>query len=349
MLLSRRLKFGMSFDIFGTIRNAKEAFLAPRKHIKAFMEPSGSEHSIQTNLTADGFDEVSSEWQAHFGGNPFDLQTYSYLEGVQLTNFGTVDNPTVIFTADAPFRFVGCTGPTNEDDYESHELMYFLLREGPLQRCMYCGQVFKLVRLRNEFSTEMDYYSPNFNLLPWQDMCENEVTNTMSLKGHTQFETTVFENPENTVYSLISSDEHDRVLTDPAYRMQRKAEADMKAKVYLMAMQDYEKETYSNSPWREPLSKAAYENLIQAEVILRKLDRQFRQITKFHSRQYVDPANHSRREKRMLERSRKRWDNSYTIFSDELTEEIQRYRDYFETDLENYREDERLEEVFFLL
>ena len=40
---------------------------------------------------------------AHFGGNPFDLQTYNYLEGVQLTNFGTVDNPTVVFTADAPF------------------------------------------------------------------------------------------------------------------------------------------------------------------------------------------------------------------------------------------------------
>ena len=28
---------------------------------------------------------------------------------------------------------------------------------------------------------------------------------------------------ENTVYSLISSDEHDRVLTDPAYRIQRKS------------------------------------------------------------------------------------------------------------------------------
>ncbi len=51
----------------------------------------------------------------------------------------------------------------------------------------------------------------------------------------------------------------------------------------------------------------------------------------------------------MLDRSRKRWDNSYTIFSDELTEEEQRYKDYFETDLQNYREDERLEEVPLLL
>lgn len=46
----------------------------------------------------------------------------------------------------------------------------------------------------------------------------------------------------------------------------------------------------------------------------------------------------------MLERSRNRWDGSYTIFSGSLTEEQQRYRDYFETDLEKNNEDERLEE-----
>ncbi len=46
----------------------------------------------------------------------------------------------------------------------------------------------------------------------------------------------------------------------------------------------------------------------------------------------------------MLERSRNRWDGNYTIFSGTLTEEQQRYRDYFETDLEKNNEDERLEE-----
>jgi hypothetical protein len=51
----------------------------------------------------------------------------------------------------------------------------------------------------------------------------------------------------------------------------------------------------------------------------------------------------------MLEKANKRWDNSYTIFSDDLTEEEQRYRDYFETDLQSYREDERIEEVNFIL
>lgn len=47
----------------------------------------------------------------------------------------------------------------------------------------------------------------------------------------------------------------------------------------------------------------------------------------------------------MLERANKRWDNAYTVYSNDLTEEEQKYRDYFETDLQNYREDERLEEV----
>lgn len=46
----------------------------------------------------------------------------------------------------------------------------------------------------------------------------------------------------------------------------------------------------------------------------------------------------------MLERSKKRWDGAYTIFSGTLNEEQQRYRDYFETDLEQNREDEILEE-----
>lgn len=287
MILARRLGYGMSFNILNSLRSLKEAAIAPRKHIKSFLEPSGIEHSVQTNLTAEGFDEVSSEWQAHFGGNPFDLQTYNYLEGVQLTNFGTVDNPVVVFTADAPFRFIGCSGPTNEDDYETHELLWLMLREGPLQRCMYCGQVFKLVRLRNEFSSEMDYYSPNFNQLWWQDMGEHEIPNNASFwKANTHYEHSVFEQPENTVYSLISSDEHDRVLTDPAYRIQRKSETDLKAKVYLLAMEDYEKEKLATSPWREPLGKLDYENLIQAEVIIKKLDRKFRQLTKFHSRYY---------------------------------------------------------------
>lgn len=111
---------------------------------------------------------MSQEWQTMVASNPFDLMTFNFLENAQLANFGTVDNPLVIFTADAPFRFVNCTGPQNEDDYEGHEPMWIMLREGPLQRCGVCGQVFKLVRLRNEHSAEMDYYISNFHPYEYQ-------------------------------------------------------------------------------------------------------------------------------------------------------------------------------------
>lgn len=56
MLLARKLKFGMSFNILNTFRNIKEAVLAPKKHLKSMFEPSGTEYSVQTNLTAEGFD-----------------------------------------------------------------------------------------------------------------------------------------------------------------------------------------------------------------------------------------------------------------------------------------------------
>ena len=88
---------------------------------------------------------------------------------------------------------------------------------------------------------------------------------------------------------------------------------------------------------------------MEAELLIKKLDRNFRKVVKFESRKYVDPLNHQRREKRMLERANKRWDSSYTLYTGNLTEEEQKYRDYFETDLENYREDERMEEVLNIL
>ncbi len=47
-------------------------------------------------------------------------------------NFGTLDNPHLIFTNDYPYRYVGCTGQPNEDEFEGHEIQWFILREGPL-------------------------------------------------------------------------------------------------------------------------------------------------------------------------------------------------------------------------
>lgn len=57
------------------------------------------------------------------------------MESVVHSNFGTIDNPALIFTSDSSWRIVVCMGPGVEDDSHAHEKMYFIVREGPLHRC----------------------------------------------------------------------------------------------------------------------------------------------------------------------------------------------------------------------
>lgn len=47
----------------------------------------------------------------------------------------------------------------------------------------------------------------------------------------------------------------------------------------------------------------------------------------------------------MLEKSSSRWSSDYTFFLGGLTEEEQRYRDYYQTDLELEPENEAKEEL----
>jgi hypothetical protein len=89
---------------FGALSSWTNLVTAPVKHIKRLLEPSGVDYQTMTNTTEEAFDEVSQEWQALITANPFDLNTFQYLEAAIQNNFGTVDNPHVVFTSDAPFR-----------------------------------------------------------------------------------------------------------------------------------------------------------------------------------------------------------------------------------------------------
>lgn len=121
-----------------------------------------------------------------------------------------------------------------------------MLREGPLQRCPSCGQVFKLVRLRNEYSPEMDYYMTNFHTYEMREMGESDTTILMSAtKFNTHFEHSQFETPSNMVYSMINPDEHDRMLVDPAFRMERTKQLEEKLKVYIFSLQEVEREYFA--------------------------------------------------------------------------------------------------------
>jgi hypothetical protein len=114
-MIQRVLKRRFStFNIVNSINTVKQAISSPLKHLKLYAAPGSARIGKYENQTASAFDERASEWQAVFAQNPFETQVFNFLAAVQLANFGTVDNPYVVFTADLPFRYVGCTGQTNE-------------------------------------------------------------------------------------------------------------------------------------------------------------------------------------------------------------------------------------------
>ena len=78
-----------------------------------------------------------------------------------------------------------------------------------------------------------------------------------------------------------------------------------------------------------PYGKDLYETWYNIEKAIKKFDRTFNKVEKFHARKFTDPDNYERREARMLERKRKRWTENYTYFFGGLSEEEQMYRDYF--------------------
>lgn len=155
-------------------------------------------------------------------------------------------------------------------------------------------------------------------------MGESDTTVLMSpLKFMTHFEYTQFETPSNMVYSMINPDEHDRLLVDPAFRLERTKQLEEKFKVYVGSLQEIEKEFEANNgpAIRTPTNKVDYETLIEAEKAIAKLDRQFNKLRRFEARKFLDPANHERREARMLQRKSERWDNQYPVYYNGLTEE----------------------------
>lgn len=331
--------------ILGVLR---KAISLPKRFANLTMEPQDN-NATHGNQTKDAFDAVSQEWQAAIVGNTYDTQAMAYFDAVSQMNFGTVDNPHIIFTADTPFRFVGCTGQPNEDDYEGHEFLLFMLREGPLQRCPQCGQVYKLVRLRNEFSAEMDYYRSGQLPLDMMEMgdADHWSQNSIIRLMPNSYEHTQFEVESSNTFTLINPDDHDRILTDPAYRMEKTQKAQQAASAYFAAMRLVDQEITENikSSYTIPMSKLDFQTLLDAEAAIRKTDRMYTNLRKFHARMFVDPANHERREARMLKRSKRRQVDSYTVFFGGLSEKEQMFRDYFETELKENPEDEAVLEA----
>ena len=215
----------------------------------------------------------------------------------------------------------------------------FMLREGPLQRCPMCGQVYKLVRLRKEYTSEMNYYTSGLMPPEFQEFGEDDHMHHISYNKimPDQYETSAYTMDSMTGYSLINPDDHDKVLVDPAFRMKKLTETQHKFEVFSRSIEAVTKDHEGfDNPFmgKTTIQKDIYDTLIDAEISMRKMDRAFKKSRRFYARQYLDLDNHERREQRMLERSRQRTEDSYTVYYGGMTEVELMHDDYFETDLE---------------
>jgi hypothetical protein len=143
------------------------------------------------------------------------------------------------------------------------------------------------------------------------------------------------------VYIHTNNDEQDRIMIDPAYKMARMKEATEKVYAFHEAYKEVDNQMKGLSySLKVPFSRDLYETWVNIERSIMKFDRVFNKVEKFNARQMTNPPNHERREKRMLSRRNERWNQNYTFFQGNLTEEEQQYRDYFESDVEIDPEDD---------
>ena len=322
------------FGIFSSMKSLGNSI----KHIEKLTIQPTEEDNQTLSHTNFRFDEEAAEWQALITKNSYEEMIFLNQDMPQLQNFGTVDNPHIIYTSEVPFRFVACTGPPSEDDFEYHEVMWMLLRNGPLQRCGGCGQVFKLVILRDEFSAENDYHTTGLTENDVEFMGEADVSQTTSLFRPFMFFTgdhTHFETKSNYVYTLMRMDDHDRYLTDPAFRMEQNQLIEEK-NIHLVNTINKIDDNFKKNVGEKAithLSRDQYENIIETEKSIEMLNRHFERIQKFQMRAMLDPLNHTRRQNRMEERMATRKDN-ITFYLGDVDEAFLQYKDYFETDVE---------------
>lgn len=332
-------------NYFSFVDKVKDRFNKPWRHFQSFMEPDGINYQTQLPEGYRTHGNTAASFSASITNNSIELNQWHEMESVVHSQFGTIDNPVLVFTSDSSWRIVICMGPGVEDDSHAHEKMFYFVREGPIHRCQVCGQCFKIVRLKDEFSELQDYYSLMFSNMSHFDVSEEDMAINLTSFFSDRPQATLQTVPATNVYIHVNPDEADRILVDPAYKLERLKEAHEKLYAMHEAYREVDRQlsqyrTYLPTPYGKDL----YETWWKIEKSIKRFDRIFNKVEKFQSRKFVDPENHERREKRMLEKKRVRWTENYTYFFGGLTEEEQQYRDYFETDLEQDPEDDFVDE-----
>lgn len=144
------------------------------------------------------------------------------------------------------------------------------------------------------------------------------LTNLFNDRPNSQLQTIA----TNNIYIQVNSDEHDRILVDPAYKLEKLKEAQEKLHAIHQSYQEVDRQMSAHEIRRKiPYAKDSLETWFKIEKAIRKLDRIFNKSEKFSARVFTDPENHERREKRMIERMKERNVNNFTYFLGGLTEE----------------------------
>lgn len=330
---------------FSVVDRLKDYAQTPLKHIRSFVEPDGIRYDSQLPEGYRTHGNTAAAFASKLTGRSLDLHQWHDVDSTVHTQFGTVDNPVLVFTSDSSWRIVVCMGPSIEDDSHSHEKIYYFVREGPINRCQVCGQCFKIVRLRDESSEEMNYYHMMFSQMLHFEVQEEDwqinLTSFFNDRPQAQMQTV----PATNVYIQVNADESDRILVDPAYKLEKLKECNEKIFALMQAYRMCEEQMDKLlPPVQYQMGRDTFENWYNIELAIKKFDRIFNKVEKFDARKFSDPENHERREKRMLERKRKRQVENFTYFFGGLTEEEAQYRDYYETDVEKDGEDEFMED-----
>ena len=234
-----------------------------------------------------------------------------------------------------------CTGPASEEESSMHEKMYMIVREGPIHRCMFCGQCFKLIRLKDDvYDHQNTYYSTVFTEISPQIVSEQEIQPhwmTFPFVSHEINNNNPNVMPGDRNYVFVNADEADHIMTDPAYRMEKYKELEQDYFKFNMVSQEIERQRkLLRNKERDTvmMPRDTYETWIQVEKSILRFDREFNRYEKFAGRALFDAENHDRRERRMLEKKSKREEENYTFYFNGLNEEEQMYRDYYASDLE---------------
>jgi len=110
--------------------------------------------------------------------------------------------------------------------------------------------------------------------------------------------------PATNVYIHVNPDEADRILVDPAYKLERLREAHEKLYAMHEAYREVDRQMASQQiSLPIPYGRDLYENWFNVEKSIAKFDRIFNKVEKFTARKLSsDNESHARREKRMTER-----------------------------------------------